>query len=181
MTRAEHLQSVFLLDIGLHLFKRGGGVNAFGAVLQIPRPVLEPFSSCPRQQARHGWRCKRGSKKLDECPLIHTGSDVRIQARLDPPEVVTCRCCVFIVCISSDPMVMASFCSRQEQRARRCECRLRFRGRYFPLISISYSVIFGRTLTNYRRESSENRCHATPSFTNCVDWAGWPVNFAILD
>src|SRR5580692_6786536 len=89
MTGAEHLQSVFLLDIGFHLFKRGGGVNAFGAVLQIPRPVLEPFSSRPRQHARHGWRCKQGSKNLDKCPLIHTCSDVRILARLDPPEVVT--------------------------------------------------------------------------------------------
>jgi len=35
--------------------------------------------------------------------------------------------------------------------------------------------------SSYRRESSENRCHATPSFTKCVDWAGWPVNFATLD
>src|SRR5580692_9564792 len=87
MTRAEHLQSVFLLDIGFHLFKRGGGVDALGAVLQIPRPVLEPFSSLPRQHARHGWRCKRGSQELDKCPLIHTRSDVRIQARLDPPRL----------------------------------------------------------------------------------------------
>src|ERR1700722_327278 len=126
MTRAEHLQSVFLLDIVFHLFKRGGGVNAFGAVLQIPRPVLEPFSSGRRQHAGHGWRCKCGSKKLDKSPLIHTCSDLRIQGRPDPPEVGTCRCCVFIVCISPAPTVMASLCSRQEQTARRCECRLRF-------------------------------------------------------
>src|ERR1700726_329563 len=27
----------------------------------------------------------------------------------------------------------------------------------------------------------KTRCHATPSFTQRVDWAGSPVNFAILD
>src|SRR5580692_12292563 len=90
MTGAEHLQSVILLDIGFHLFKRGGGVNAFGAVLQIPRPVLEPFSSRPRQHARHGWRCKGGSKKLDKCPLIHTCESRRdlICPRLSPAPAV---------------------------------------------------------------------------------------------
>src|ERR1035437_5248627 len=131
MTRAEHLQSVFLLDIGFHLFKRGGGVNAFGAVLQIPRPVLEPFSCRPRQHARHGRRCKRGSKKLDKCPLIHTRSDVRIQARLDPPEVVTWHCGVLIVCISPDSTVMASFCSRQEQTARKMRVPVKIPGAMF--------------------------------------------------